>query len=236
MIQMSVCFCTLAIHPAYRKRARLLCTDAPHVPWVILTDEPSDFSDLPVRAIQHSPTGPMAIHYLSNLTTTGEGRSAAAYHDKRFAMIAGLKDFDTAVYVDADSRITNLPKIDFFPNGLAVLPVVRNNIAEHLKTWGSWRSPFFVELARNLTGKTDILYVAPWCHEALMALTKDGREKQFFEAWSRGAEFMQSRKVYSGEGGVVGLAAAYTGWTVDFDSLIPLSTSIQHEGGGPKTE
>jgi hypothetical protein len=232
----SLCFCTLAIHPPYRQRARLLCSDAPNVPWIILTDEPSDFSDLPVRAIAHSPTGPMAVDYLSSLPGTGQGRGAAAYHDKRFAMLAGLEDYDTVVYVDADSRMTRPPKIGACPRGLAVLPVVRNSIAGHLETCGSWRMSFFVELARHLTGKTEILYSAPWCHETIIALTKDGRESEFFEAWSIGADFLQSRKMYSGEGGVIGLAATFAGWTVDFNSLTSLSTSIHHEGGGPKKD
>lgn len=231
---MSFCFCTLAIHAPYRQRARRLCSDAPQVPWIILTDEPGDFSDLDVRAILHEPTGPMAVDYLSYLPATGQGRGAAAYHDKRFAMLAGLEDFDTVIYVDADSRITNLPENNPFQAGLAVLPVVRKSIAQHLETCGSWRMEYFVELARHLTGKTDILYSAPWCHETVIALTKDGRESRFFEAWSIGADFLQSREMYSGEGGVIGLAAAYAGWTVDFDSLTSISASIHHEGGGPK--
>ena len=232
---MSFCFCTLAIHAPYRQRARLLCSDAPNVPWIILTDEPSDFSDLPVRAIAHAPTGPMAVDYLSTLPATGQGRGAAAYHDKRFAMIAGLEDHDTVVYVDADSRITGLPKLDSFPAGLSVLPVVQKSIVAHLETCGSWRLNFFVELARHLTGKTDILYAAPWCHETIIALTKDGHESQFFEAWSIGADFLQSRKMYSGEGGVIGLAATFAGWTVNFDKLDSISAAVHHEGGGPKS-
>ena len=60
-----VCFCTLAIHEAYRQRARLLVGDASGVTWVVLTDEPEEFDDLPVRAIRHVPTGPMAIDFLT---------------------------------------------------------------------------------------------------------------------------------------------------------------------------
>src|SRR6267378_6541129 len=92
----TVCFCTLAIHPPYRRRARLLCA-APTVPWLVLTDEPDDFADLQVRAIRHAPTGPMAVDYLARLPPTGAGRGAAAYHDKRFALLAALEDFDTAI-------------------------------------------------------------------------------------------------------------------------------------------
>ena len=233
---MTVCFCTLAIHAPYRRRARLLCADATTVPWIVLTDEPDDFADLPVRAIQHVPTGPMAADYLKLLPPTGEGRGAAAYHDKRFALRAALENFDTAIYLDADSRIAALPPLGVFPSGLAVLPVVQKSIAEHLETCGSWRLPVFVELAQHLTGDAGILQAARWCHETCVAVTRDGRESRFFEAWSVGADFLQSRGVYSGEGGVIGLAAAYSGWDVDYGALTRIAASIHHEGGGPKKE
>jgi len=231
---MSVCFCTLAIHKPYRNRARLLCSDTGEVPWIVLTDLPEDFSDLSVSAIQHEPTGPMAVDYLSRISPTGEGRGAAAYHDKRFALLGALREFDTALYIDADSRIKKLPKLPSFPRGLSVLPVVRKSVAEHLRSCGTWRLPAFNDLARHLTGDVEILERAGWCHEALIALTKDGRESAFFDAWSRAAEFLQARDVYSGEGGVIGLAAACAGWTVDYETLVELGNAIQHEGGGPK--
>ena len=204
------------------------------VPWIVLTDEPDDFADLPVRAIRHVPTGPMAVDYLTRLPRTGDGRGAAAYHDKRFALLAALQDFNTAIYVDADSRIATLPPLGIFPSGLAVLPVVRKNIAEHLETCGSWRMPVFEELARRLTGHADILHAARWCHETLIAVTRDGRESRFFAAWALGADFLQARGIYSGEGGVIGMAAAYAGWGVDYETLTDIAASIQHEGGGPK--
>ncbi|HEV7682568.1 MAG TPA: hypothetical protein VGO68_10635 [Pyrinomonadaceae bacterium] len=231
---MTVCLCTLAIHEPYRRRARLLCADAPTVPWVVLTDEPEDFADQPVRAVRHVATGPMASDYLGSLPPTGEGRGAAAYHDKRFALLAALEHSNTAVYVDADSRISSLPPLLNFPSPLAVIPVVRKSVAEHLETCGTWRLPFFEELARQLTGDVAILQRAHWCHETLIAVTKDGRESRFFEAWGKGAEFLQSRGVFSGEGGVIGIAAEYAGWSVDYDSLSTLAAVVQHEGGGPK--
>ena len=231
---MTTCFCTLAIHAPYRKRARLLCADAPNVPWRVLTDEPDDFAGLPVRAVRYAPTGPMAVDYLERFPITGGGRGAAAYHDKRFALLCALQDFDTAIFVDADSRIGALPPLGVFPPGLAVLPVVRKSVAEHLETCGPWRMSVFVELALHLTGDADILQSARWCHETCIAVTKDGRESGFFAAWGRAAEFLQARGVYSGEGGVVGLAAAYAGWTVDYEALARIASVIQHEGEGPK--
>jgi hypothetical protein len=146
----ATCFCTLAIHASYRRRARLLCADMSQAPWIVLTDEPDDFADLPVRAIRHVPTGPMAIDYLQRLAPTGEGRGVAAYHDKRFALRAAPQDFDTAIFLDADSRLGALPRMDRFPPDLSVVPVVRKSIAEHLETCGTWRLPAFVDLARDL--------------------------------------------------------------------------------------
>jgi hypothetical protein len=230
----AACFCTLAIHAPYRRRARLLCADAAPAPWVVLTDEPADFADLPVRAIRHAPTGPMAIDYLRRLSPTGNGDGAAAYHDKRFALLAALQAFDTAIFVDADSRIGTLPPLGVFPSGLAVLPVVRKSIAEHLETCGPWRLPAFVELARYLMGNADALHAARWCHETCYAVTKDGNEDRFLAAWGRAAGFLQGRGVHSGEGGVMGLAAAYAGWTPDYEALAGIASLIQHEGGGPK--
>jgi hypothetical protein len=231
---MTICLCTLAIHPAYRRRAQRLCADAKKVPWLILTDEPDDFAKLPVRALKHVPTGPMAADYLDHLSPTGEQRGAAAYHDKRFAIRAALEDFDTAIFIDADCRIRSFRAPKVFPHGLAVLPVVQKTVGAHLESCGAWRLPVFAEFARELPGGVDILDDAQWGHEALMAITKDGREARFFEAWSRAADFLQARGVYSGEGGVIGIAAAYAGWSVDHSVLTEMARSIEHEGGGPK--
>lgn len=231
---MSVGFCTLAIHPPYRRRARALCSDAPGASWIVLTDEPDEFADLPVRAIRHAPTGPMAVDYLRTLPPTGNSRGAAAYHDKRFALEAVLRDHDTAIFLDADSRFDAIPPKPQCPPGLAVAPLVRNSIAGHLESCGAWRYPSFVALAQHLTGGEAVLTQARWCHETCIAVTKDGRERRFFEVWQQAAAFMQARAVFSGEGGVIGLAAACAGLTVDYEALEPVLSALRHEGGGPK--
>lgn len=232
---MATCFCTLAIHAPYRARARQLCIDLGGAPMLVLTDEPDDFADLPVRAVRHVATGPMAIDYAQRIGPTGNNNGAAAYHDKRFALAAALRHFETAIFLDADSRAGALPDIADFPAGLAVLPVVRASVAAHLATCGTWRLAAFDELSRDLTGGSAALDVAMWCHETLYAVTTDGREDQFFAAWARAAAFMQQRGVFSGEGGVMGLAAYCAGWPVDHDAMLPLAAAIRHEGGGPKT-
>jgi hypothetical protein len=229
-----ICFCTLAIHAPYWKRARKLCAESLPAPWVVLTDSPAAFADLPVRAVGHQPTGPMAVDYLQRSLAEGNGKGTAAYHDKRFALRAAFERFDTAIFLDADSRVRSLPPILDYPAGLVVLPVVTASVATHLRSCGTWRLPAFEALARELTGDTTILERARWCHESCYAVTRDGREDVFFDVWDRAATFMQAREVFSGEGGVMGLAAAIAGWPIDDTLLTEWGGAIAHEGRGPK--
>jgi len=231
----NVCFCTLAIHGPYRQRARLLVGDVTEVPWVVLTDEPEDFAGLRVRVIRHEPTGPMAVDFLEKLAAIGNGRGQPAYHDKRFALEAALKEFDTAIFVDADTRFRSLPELPGLPSGIAGTRAVEASIVEHLSRWGTHRKPVFEQLAVHLTGTAETLNTARWVSEALFAITKDGNESRFFEAWARAAEFLHSKEEFTGEGGCIGLAAACAGWTVNYDSLTKLAASTHHEGHGPKS-
>jgi hypothetical protein len=231
----SVCFCTLAIHGPYRERARLLVGDVPQGPWVVLTDEPGEFEGLPVRAIRHQPTGPMAIDFGTRSPQMGIVLGEPAYHDKRFALQAALEEFETAIFVDADTRARSLPRLPVFGPGIAVTTALNATIAEHLSRYGSHRRPAFEKLAVELTGDIETIKSARWCSEALFAITKDGNEGKFFEAWERCAELLQSEGLFTGEGGVIGLAAVCAGWTVDYETLGKLARKMQHEGGGPKS-
>ena len=233
--KVNACFCTLAIHPPYRRRARLLCADAPNVPWIVFTDEPDDFADLSVRTVRHAATGPMAIDFLTRLPPTGNGRGRPAYHDKRFVLEAALRDFDTAIFVDADSRFRSLPQLPLFRGGIAVSKELKTSITDHLTRYGAARRPAFEQLALHLVGDTKVLDSARWCSEALFAVTKDGRESRFLQAWAISSEFLQTRGVFTGEGGVIGLAATYAGWNVDYSSLSKLIAATVHEGHGPKS-
>jgi hypothetical protein len=226
------CLCTLAIDEPYRRRARQLCSDAAPWPVVILTDKPRDFAGLGVRAVAHSPTGPMAADFRRLQIETGTG--AAAYHDKRFALQTALEDFETAIFVDADSRLGRLPALDSFSPGLAMRPLTPETVDEHLLLYGPQRRPLFERLAVELFGSAEPLTSARWIVEDCFAVTRDGREPDFFDAWERGATLFQGERVFSGEGGVIGLAAAYAGWSVDYEALAGLAKAIEHESGGPK--
>jgi hypothetical protein len=216
--------------------ADLAALPRPEGPWVVLTDEPGEFQGLPVRAIKHQPTGPMAIDFGTRSPAMGIERGEPAYHDKRFALQAALEEFETAIFIDADTRVRALPRLPVFRAGIAVTKVVNASIAEHLSRWGAHRSSAFEKLGVELTGDVEVIKSARWCSEALFAITKDGNEGRFFEAWGRGAEFLLREGQVSGEGGVIGLAAACAGWTVDYKTLSKLARSMRHEGGGPKSE
>lgn len=203
--------------------------------WVVLTDEPREFDGLAVRAIRHVPIGPMAVDFVTRLTGTGKGGGRPAYHDKRFALQAALEDSETAIFVDADTRIRSKPRVPMFNAGIAVVKDLNASIDEHLSRWGSHRRPVFEKLAVELMGDVEVIKSARWCSEALFAITKDGNEERFFEAWGRGAEFLHSQGEFTGEGGVIGLAALCAGWTVDYETMDKLAGSMWHEGGGPKS-
>jgi hypothetical protein len=200
-----------------------------------LTDEPGEFADLPVTAIRHVPSGPMAIDFVTKLSPMGNGRGRPAYHDKRFALQAALEEFVTAIFVDADTRVRALPRLPNFRPGIAVTKELNASIAEHLSRYGSHRRSAFEKLAVEITGDVEMINSARWCSEALFAITKDGNEGKFFEAWERGAELLQREGLFTGEGGVIGLAAVCAGWTVDYQTLGKLARKLQHEGGGPKS-
>ena len=231
---MSLGFCTLAIHAVYRQLARRLAQDLSPSSLLILTDAPGDFADLPVTAEHLSPTGPMAVDYLAGVAPQHQ-RGQEAYHDKRFVVARALRDHDTALFLDADIRLTGRPTLGDLQPGLTILPGEVRTVSAHLAIYGTYRRPFFVELARHLGAADAVLDTALWVPEWCYGVTRDdGREKRFLEAWDQAAGFMQARSVFSGEGGVMGLCAAVVGWTVDRAGLAQIAPLIRHDAGGPK--
>src|ERR1044072_2040240 len=146
----NACFCTLATHPPYRRRAQLLIAGAPAMPWIVFTDEPNEFVDLPVRAIRHVPTGPMAIDFQPTLPPTGGGRGAPAYHDKRFVLQAALEEFATAIFVDADTRFKSLPMLPRFHPGERGERAWGAGTADPRSRGGQAEKPAFEQLAIEL--------------------------------------------------------------------------------------
>ena len=203
---------------------------------VVLTDEPADFADLPVRAIRHAPTGPMAVDYLQRLAPTGNSRGAAAYHDKRFAIRAALETSTPRSSSMPTRASTPLPPVGAFPPGLAVLPVVRSSIAEHLETCGPWRLPAFAELARELMGDPDALRRGALVPRDVLRRDQGWTRSAVLRRLGAWRRFHAAPGVYSGEGGVMGLAALCAGWTADYDALVCVDAdAFATKAGGRRT-
>jgi hypothetical protein len=113
------CFCTLALGERYRRMAIELAKDieryAPGVKFVVLTDKPRDFSgNSNVLAFKHGQRGIFAC-----------------YNDKRFVIEKALSLFDSAIHIDADSKITaDVPSDLKFSPGISGCS---EGIAAHLK-------------------------------------------------------------------------------------------------------
>jgi len=96
----------------------------------------------------------MAIDFQRSLPPGNEGEPA--YHDKRFVLRAALAEFDTAIFIDADSRIRSLPRLPLRP-GIAVDKTLRASITDHLSRFGPMRKPALEQLALELMGETNVL-------------------------------------------------------------------------------
>jgi len=77
-----------------------------------------------------------------------------------------------------------------------------------------------------------------WSLRALLCGRADEWQRfdELFDAWDRGAQILQLQNLFTGEGGVIGLAAKYAGWAIDYKRINKLAASVLHEGNGPKSE
>ncbi|ACK67378.1 conserved hypothetical protein [Rippkaea orientalis PCC 8801] len=207
------CFCTLAIGHAYRLMAQDLAQDlakySPGTFFYILTDNPQDFA---------SQNNVVAFKYYQR----GIQR---CYNDKRFIIERVFSDFSTAIYIDADTKI-----IDNFPDELVFPPgvtAVHENLIEHITKY----RPESLEMIKKVASKLEIsLTEAQWIGEALFVVTKDGgKGQEFINLWGLIATYAQLRGMHSGEGNLMGLAAAKIGWDVSLnDSWKTLNKLTQH--------
>ena len=197
------CFCTLAVGKRYRTHAKMLAKDiqeqAPNVPFLVLTDEPADF-------VEYSHTIPIK-HRL---------QSVKGYQDKRLVIEKSLEKFDTCIFLDSDVRI-----IGKVPLGLEWLPGItartgRSIIKQNVERKRCAEFAAIEQVAQKL----DInLEETKWFHEFMFVVKKQGgAEKVFLQLWQTISYFFEMQGVYSGEGNVMGLAAAKAGLTIRFDS------------------
>lgn len=192
------CFCTLALGSKYRLMAKELASDlekySPETFLVIGTDKPSDFN-------KNKNIIAFKLHQQGILH---------CYNDKRFVIKKSLITFRTAIYIDADTRIIEtIPNNIIFPSGIIGCS---RNILEHISKY----RPQDINKIKNIGVKLNIpLEKASWIGESLFMVTKDeGKEQEFLKIWDKMAIYLELRGMYSGEGNLMGLAAAKIGWEV----------------------
>lgn len=206
----SVCVGTLALGLQYRVHAKLLAFDLlllhPDIMFIILTDEPDFFCDLHnVIPIKHRSTG---IRF--------------CYHDKRFVFEAAFQQFDSCLFVDADSRLVDtinfeeLLSVDAFIVAPIVEPLVEKLELEVFvrKSRFNFNNPLrkrriFEKLSKLM--RVDISEVA-FIQESIFLINKKKcNYGDFLSAWNYCALFTTARLFEFSEGSSIGLSAAYVG-------------------------
>lgn len=197
----------------YQLMAKDLASDlekyAPDAILIVGTDDKRILKNCPnIQSFLHQQTG--LLH---------------CYNDKRFVMARGLKDYRTAIYIDADSRITGqLPADLEFP-----IPIIgpHENLLEHLEKY----RPRDVEKIKILAQKIDVpIEEVQWVGEALFMLTRaGGQEDEFLKNWGLMANYLEMKGMHGGEGSILGLGAAQLGWQVQkTESWNQIANLFQH--------
>ena len=206
------CFCTLALGEVYCRLARQVAADlasyGPGLPFVVLTDNPLRFCDLPnVQPIYHRQ------------------RSVLGYNDKLSVIKRAIDQYRTAVFIDADARI--LGPIDLS------LEIFRPGLSAFLlRPWAymqdtydtsphapQWQQKDLRMLAR-LRDEFDLCdngRDVPSVVESLFAVTAgDTRDAgAFLRKWNYLAEFCEGSKFFLHEGFSIGLAARLAGFPIE---------------------
>ncbi|MEM9772760.1 MAG: hypothetical protein AAF889_14410 [Cyanobacteria bacterium P01_D01_bin.73] len=196
------CFCTLALGKRYQEHAVNLAQDltqyAPTIKIVVYTDGPDRFSSCEnVLPFYHRQKGILNC-----------------FHDKRFALEKALSLYSTAIFIDADTRVS-AP----VPEGIAWEPGITSN-GENLQEHISRFAPERLAAINDVSQKMDInLSKASWIADALFAVSRgSGKEHEFFDAWGRIGLYMELKGIHAGQGNVTGLAAESVGWKLNSPS------------------
>jgi hypothetical protein len=181
---------------------------SPGVTFLVLTDDPLVFRDVPsVQAVYHRK------------------RSVLGYNDKLAVIKKALDQYSTAVFVDADVRI--LAPVHLSPE--VFKPGLRTFL---IRTWAWMRetsdtSPEGPEWQKNDLRMMAILVKEfslpndgsdiPYVVEFLFAITKGGRldVEAYLRKWNQLAEFCERRRLFIHLGLSMGLAARLTGFPVE---------------------
>ena len=197
------CFCTLAISPRYCLLAKELAMDleryASGTILVVYTDLPNEFKDCNnVLFFKHYQKG---IHSCVN--------------DKRFAIEKSLSMFNTAIFLDADTRIVSpIPENMSIPSGITTRhkSLSRSILECRVNRENKYRA----EITTKIADKLDIdLKVATLIPSNMFAVSKEeGKEFEFIEIWDKIARYFELKNIHYADENAIGLAAAKVRLTV----------------------
>lgn len=207
------CFCTLALGKKYRDLAKNLAISLQQYSsgtyFIVGTDKVQDFAE-------HSNTIAFKLYQEGILH---------CYNDKRLVIKRGLSQFEKAIYIDADTMIAQLiPQIVNCPTAIVGC---HEPMLPHINRYRSQDVGLIEQVAKKLS--LDIEGVK-WVGEALFIIKKDGgKEQEFLNAWEKIARYLELQGFYSGEGNIMGLAAATVGWEIErSDSWKTIKHSVTH--------
>ncbi|MEB3182097.1 MAG: hypothetical protein VKL59_24130 [Nostocaceae cyanobacterium] len=216
MSQKDFCFCTLALGSKYRFFVKQLAQDlevySPGTMLVVYTDVPEDLkSQGNILAVKHQQEGILLC-----------------YHDKRLPIARALSEFRVAIFLDADMRI-----IAPVPDNINWIPGItaghQENLLEHIEKY----TPEKLVCTRKLAPKLKLdLASTKYIGECIFIVTRDGgTEKEFIQEWGKIGRYFELNKHHSGEGTVMGLAAAKVGWDVHREGWEAIRNVTHHLGG-----
>jgi hypothetical protein len=201
------CFCTLAIGDTYNNLALLLAQDinkyAPGKSFIILTDKPDHFKQQTnVIAYYHHP------------------QSSKIYNDKRFVLQKALEFYDSCIFVDANIRLLEkLPENLNFTSGIVAYSsssIIKFNNRVNSKS-SQYFSRYF-QLIKKVCFhfKIDIEKVK-YIQEYFFYVTKNENFYKFLSMWELLAGYFELRRIYIGEGNIIGLSAAIAEFPIFHD-------------------
>ena len=210
---MDYCFCTLALRSPYRLLAKNLAEDlkkyAPKVNLIVFSDEPDDFKD-----------------YQNILTFKYVQKGIPhCWNDRRFVIEKALSMYNTAIHIDADTRILgNVPEqIEWLPG----ITAMTDDLLQHASDW--MYSPD-VQLINKVAKELNIaLEKARLIHESLYMITRDdGRELEFLKQWDILTKTLELRGYTSSDGYLMGMAAQQIGWNMNKQGWESLKNLTNH--------
>ncbi|MGD1714623.1 hypothetical protein [Dapis sp. BLCC M172] len=204
------CFGTLAVGKEYQSLALLLAKDleiyAPETKLVIVTNNPKYFN---------KQCNVLAYKY--------QGNSVKIYNDKRLVIEKALSMYNTCIFLDADIRIGQKVPADLeFPPGILAFScwslfkfMNRKNDQPNIVNKEYWLRQEIITKVSNYWQIN--LEKSKFVQDFAFIITKNEKYDHFIKTWEIIAGYLELKGIYAGAGFIIGLAAAHTGFAINYD-------------------